>query len=73
MFVRLDPDGVTRRHDSLGGVMRRDLAIPGVARQAERPVRSVACLAFVAILGVGFWAGVMLIAQIIMRTAGGVY
>jgi hypothetical protein len=53
--------------------MRRDLAIPGVARQAERPVRSMACLAFVAILGVGFWAGVMLIAQIIMRTAGGVY
>jgi hypothetical protein len=50
--------------------MRRDLAFPGVARQAERPVRSVACLAFVALLGAGFWAGVMWIAENLLRAFG---
>ena len=34
--------------------MRRDLAFTGVARQVERPARSIACLAFVAIL---VWGG----------------
>lgn len=48
--------------------MRRDLAFTGVARQAERPVRSVACLAFVALLGAGFWAGVVWIAEAFLRT-----
>lgn len=50
--------------------MRRDLAFSGVARQAERPVRSVACLAFVALLGAGFWAGAVWIAEAFLRMAG---
>jgi hypothetical protein len=37
--------------------MRRQLAIPGVARQIERPVRSIASLAFVGLLAAAFWAG----------------
>lgn len=50
--------------------MRRDLALSGVARQVERPVRSVACLAFVALLGAAFWAGAAWIAQNFLRMAG---
>ena len=50
--------------------MRRDFALSGVARQAERPLRSVACLAFVALLGAAFWAGAVWIAETIVRTAG---
>ena len=34
--------------------MRRELAFTGVARHAERPIRSIACLVFVAILGVAY-------------------
>lgn len=48
--------------------MRRELAFNGAARQAERPIRSIACLVFVAILGAAFWAGVVLIAETIMRS-----
>ncbi len=50
--------------------MRRDLAFMGAARQAERPARSIACLAFVAALGAAFWAGAAWIADIYMRTSG---
>lgn len=50
--------------------MRRDLAFTGVARQVERPARSIACLAFVAILGVAFWAGAIWIAEQFLRTLG---
>lgn len=44
--------------------MRRDLALggrggPSVAGQAERPARSIACLAFVTLLGAAFWAGAL--------------
>jgi hypothetical protein len=49
--------------------MRRDLAF-GVGRQAERPVRSIACLVFVALLAAAFWAGAAWIAQGFLRTAG---
>lgn len=49
--------------------MRRDLAFGGLARQTERPVRSIACLVFVAILGAAFWAGAAWIAEIMLRTA----
>jgi len=48
--------------------MRRDLALMGVARQVERPARSIACLAFVAALGAAFWAGAAFVAQIYLRT-----
>lgn len=50
--------------------MRRDLALTGVTRQIERPARSIACLAFVAVLGAAFWAGAAWIAEVIMRTYG---
>lgn len=50
--------------------MRRDLAFSGVARHAERPARSIACLAFVALLGVAFWAGAVWIAEQFMQGPG---
>lgn len=50
--------------------MRRDLAFTGVVRHVERPARSIACLAFVAILGAAFWAGAAWIAEIYLRTPG---
>lgn len=50
--------------------MRRELAFGGVTRQAERPVRSIACLVFVAVLGVAFWGGAVWIAEHFLRTAG---
>lgn len=37
--------------------MRSDFALGGARRHIERPARSIACLAFVAILGAAFWAG----------------
>ena len=51
--------------------MRRQLAFTGVARHAERPVRSIACLVFVAILGAAFWAGAAFIASNSLRSAPG--
>ena len=51
--------------------MRRQLAFTGAARHVERPVRSIACLVFVAILGAAFWAGAAFIAQNILRSAPG--
>jgi hypothetical protein len=50
--------------------MRRDLALSGVARQAERPARCIACLAFVGVLSTVFWAGAVYIAENFMRMAG---
>jgi len=48
--------------------MRRNLAFGGVARpELNRGVSSVACLAFVAILGVAFWAGAVWLAEILVR------
>ena len=49
--------------------MRRQLAFTGVARHAERPVRSIACLVFVAILGAAFWAGAVFIAEKLLHAA----
>lgn len=49
--------------------MRRDLAFMGVARQVERPARSIACLAFVGIMGAAFWAGVVWIGEGLLRIA----
>lgn len=43
--------------------MRRELAHFGGARHLERPVRSIACLAFVALLASAFWAGAVYIGQ----------
>ena len=35
----------------------RDLVFRGAARQAWRPASSIACLAFVGLPAVAFWAG----------------
>lgn len=44
--------------------MRRNLAFGGVTRLGtNRSISSVACLAFVALLAVAFWAGAVFIAQ----------
>ena len=51
--------------------MRRELAFTGVARQAERPIRSIACLVFVAVLGAAFWAGAAVIARNFLQLAPG--
>ena len=48
--------------------MRRDLAFFGGARQLERPVRSIACLAFVAVLAAAFWTGAAWIAQLFLKS-----
>lgn len=50
--------------------MRRDLALGGMARQIERPARSIACLAFVAVLGLAFWAGAAWIFDTLLTTYG---
>jgi hypothetical protein len=48
--------------------MRRNLAFGGVTRPGlNRSVSSVACLAFVAVLGLAFWAGALWIAQLLVR------
>jgi len=48
--------------------MRRNLAYGGIARpELSRGVSSVACLAFVAVLGVAFWAGAIWIAELLVR------
>jgi hypothetical protein len=53
--------------------MARYLAIGGVARPLGRSISSLACLAFVALLGVAFWAGAMWLGQVLLRmsAAGG--
>ena len=48
--------------------MRRNLAFGGAARpELNRSVSSLACLAFVAILGLAFWAGAVWLAQLLVR------
>ena len=48
--------------------MRRNLAFGGMARPAaNRSVSSVACLAFVALLAVAFWAGAVWLGEVIVR------
>lgn len=50
--------------------MRRHLAFGGAARpEVNRSVSSVACLAFVAVLAVAFWAGALWIAQVVVRVS----
>ena len=48
----------------------RQLASFGGARHIERPARSIACLAFVALLGAAFWAGAVYIGQIFFAVGG---
>jgi hypothetical protein len=48
----------------------RQLASFGGARQLERPVRSIACLAFVGVMGAAFWAGAVYIGEMFIAVAG---
>jgi hypothetical protein len=51
-----------------GGHMRRHLAFGGAARpELNRSVSSVACLVFVVLLGLAFWAGAVWLAQALVR------
>ena len=50
--------------------MRRDHALTGTARQMERPARSIACLAFVTVLGAAFWVGAAWIFDTVLRLYG---
>lgn len=50
--------------------MRRRLAFHGGGGQTARPARSIACLAFVALLAVAFWAGAVWIADVFMKLNG---
>ena len=48
--------------------MRRNLAFGGMARPvANRGVSSLACLAFVALLALAFWAGALWIGHLLVR------
>lgn len=48
--------------------MRRNLVLGGVTRQElNRGVSSVACLAFVVLLGMAFWLGAVWLAQLFVR------
>jgi len=47
--------------------MGRYLALGGAARPMGRSVSSVACLAFVVLLGLAFWAGAAWLGQVLLR------
>ena len=47
--------------------MSRNIAIGGFNRPARRGARSIACMAFVVVLGLAFWAGALLISQVLLR------
>lgn len=49
--------------------MPRAIAPKGVARHIERPARSIACIAFVALIAAAFWAGALYIGQVIAGLA----
>ena len=68
LFNGLDP--VEAKDECLGGTMRRDLALSGATRQMERPARSIACIAFVTILGAAFWVGAAWIVDTMLRLYG---
>ena len=50
--------------------MARHLVYGGAARPLGRGVSSLACLAFVAVLGVAFWAGAVWLGQLILSLSG---
>ena len=47
--------------------MSHNIAIGGLRRPARRSTSSIACLAFVVMLGLAFWAGVLGIGQFLLR------
>ena len=51
--------------------MRRDLAFGGATRpMLGRGASSVACLAFVVILALAFWAGALWLGELLLRVNG---
>ena len=50
--------------------MARHLAFGGAVRPIGRGASSLACLAFVVLLGAAFWAGAVYIAQFVLRLGG---
>jgi len=48
--------------------MARHLAYGGAMRPVGRSVSSLACLAFVALLGLAFWAGALWLGELIFRS-----
>lgn len=52
--------------------MARHLAFGGASRPVGRSVSSVACLAFVIVLGLAFWAATAWIGQILLRMGAAV-
>ena len=53
--------------------MARHLAYGGVTGPMARSASSVACLAFVAVLGAAFWAGAVWIGEALLRWGAGVF
>lgn len=51
--------------------MARHLAFGGAVRPVGRNTSSVACLVFVALLGVAFWAGAMWLGEHLLRGLSG--
>ena len=51
--------------------MARHLAFGGAARPLGRNLSSVACLAFVALLAVAFWAGALWLGEHLLRASSG--
>jgi hypothetical protein len=47
--------------------MARNLTFGGAARPLGRNASSIACMAFVALLGLAFWAGALWIGEFILR------
>jgi hypothetical protein len=47
--------------------MRRNLAMVGTTRRTQRTASSVACLAFVILMSLAFWAGAAWIAEFLIR------
>jgi hypothetical protein len=48
--------------------MARHLAFGGASRPVGRSVSSVACLAFVIVLGLAFWAATAWLGEVLLRT-----
>ena len=46
--------------------MQRNPAIAGMGRTSSKSVSSIACLAFVGVLGTAFWAGALWIGNLLL-------
>lgn len=51
--------------------MARNVTAGGASRGAVRGLTSVACLAFVAVLALAFWAGALWIGNMLIRLLSG--